>query len=119
MRLRSMYRLLVALLVVSLSCNFLTQKLPASAGSGDFSAKPSSAVSVHLEWKAIAGASAYLLEARYGGSFFPAGALAGAPPTFEPFFAPGRPGRPSHPPARTPTHHQPRGTADVPPAAQN
>ncbi len=113
MRLRSMYRLLVALLVVSLSCNFLTQKLPASAGSGDFSAKPSSAVSVHLEWKAIAGASAYLLEARYGGNFFPVGSLAGDQTSYDHFVVPGSTSLTYRLSAVTRTDQQQVGTADV------
>lgn len=77
------------LLALSLSCNFLTQSLPDSIGTGALSAEATSPVSVHIEWQAVPGASGYKLEGRYGSEFFPIADLPGDQTSYDHFVVPG------------------------------
>src|SRR5688572_15707867 len=96
MKSKALYNLFIVLLIFSLSCNFLTQALPTAVvgtagtvATGNLSAEATSPASVKLEWKAVSGASAYQLEARYGMEFFPVATLSADQTSYEHFVVPG------------------------------
>jgi hypothetical protein len=109
---RLFFILLILVVALLLSCNLLTQNVPSSAGSLIIEA--TSPVSVKLTWEAVADATGYRIETKYGsGEFLPIGNAASDQTSFEHFVVPGTSSLTYRVTATTSSSEKSVGTGDV------
>jgi hypothetical protein len=114
MKKRTFSHLLALYIISALACNSASNIVTTGAGPEDFSATVTSPVNVRLEWAAVAEATKYFLEVKYGnGDVYPLDELPSDQTSFDDYILPGTIQVTYHLIAQTGSGKEEIGTASV------